>query len=78
MAFPTFLSVVRIDEENSDKMHGVRRYYTAVEAAEEDILLVLLGKAERVEDGSLLDLRAKVERVEGGKTVVEVEQSQAM
>lgn len=69
---------MQIDEENFDKMHGVRRYYTAVGAVEGGILLDLLGKVERVEGGSLLDLPAKVARVEGEKTVVEEGQSQAM
>lgn len=77
MAFPTFLSVVQIDEEISDMIHGVRRGYTAVGAVEGDILLGPLGKVERVEEGSLLGLLAKVERVEGEKTVVEVGQSRA-
>lgn len=78
MAFPTFVSVGQLDEANSDKMRGVRRYYTAVGAVEVGSLLGLLAKVGTEEGGSLLDLLAKVERGEGGKIVVEGGQSQAM
>ena len=56
MAFPAFVLVIQLDEVDSDKMHGARRYYTAVGAVEGDSLPDLLWKAERVEGDTIVEV----------------------